>query len=447
MNLGVFKRKIDVAAEIQMTPLKSLYASGDKDAHSFEFLLFNGGEELDLSGAQVNGYFIRADGYTVLITGTAAKNTVSLTLSESCYAIVGQFSLAVKIKFGDKRKTVFAGYGYVTRSTTDAIIDPGARIPSLDELLAQLDALKTATSEAQKAATAANNAYQRADAATQQATASAASANAAAQRADAAAKGWENDKASDSAKLGGKAPEYYIRVRNLLDNSNFSNPINQRGKAVYESGFGMTIDRWYLGHSAASSGGKASLTIYNGGISVRNTTGEAQSYAYIQTRVAKEEVVNGKTYTFAYKRNGEIVLLTLSSEHVANDIEQYGFLPLSIENKNMNEANIEWAALYEGIYTAETLPPYTPKGYAAEMAECKRYYEKLSPNAMLKTTVHADFYELLMQYVEKRIDKPTVTYVGNNIAGIDNIGKSSCRFYSNTMSDNYVSTVEITADL
>lgn len=163
MNLSVFKRKIDVAAEIQMTPLKSLYASGDKDAHSFEFLLFSGGEELDLSGAQANGYFIRADGYTVLITGTAAKNIVSLTLSESCYAIVGQFSLAVKIKFGDKRKTVFAGYGYVTRSTTDAIIDPGARIPSLDELLAQIDAAESAANAANSAAATANAAASEAE--------------------------------------------------------------------------------------------------------------------------------------------------------------------------------------------------------------------------------------------------------------------------------------------
>lgn len=251
----------------------------------------------------------------------------------------------------------------------------------------------------------------------------------------------------DAVRLGGKAPEYYLRVRNLLDNSNFANPINQRGKAVYESGFGMAIDRWYLGHSAVSSGGKASLTVYKGGISIQNTTGEAQSYTYIQTRVAKEEVTGGKAYTFAYKRNGEIVLLNLPPEYVTNDIEQYGFLPLTVENKNINEANIEWAALYEGIYTAETLPPYMPKEYAVEMAECKRYYEKLSPNAMLKTTVHDGFYELLIQYNEKRIDSPTVTYVGNNISGVDNIGKSSCRFYSNTMSNNYVSVVEITADL
>ena len=29
-----------------------------------------------------------------------------------------------------------------------------------------------------------------------------------------------------------------------------------------------------------------------------------------------------------------------------------------------------WAALYEGEYTANTLPPYVPKGYAAELAAC-----------------------------------------------------------------------------
>lgn len=433
----------DMRDGVKMQRLGRLFASGDKAAHTFKIKV----KGADLSGYSANGYMIRANNDTVPISAIVDGDTVTATLPEACYIVPGCFSLIFCVNNENERTAIFWSVGTVTRSRTETIVDTEKRIPSLDELLAQLDALKTATSEAQKAAAAANSAYQRADAATEQATASAASANAAAQRADAAAKGWENDKASDSAKLGGKAPEYYIRARNLLDNSNFANPINQRGKTVYESGFDMAIDRWYLGHSAASSGGKASLTIYKGGISIRNTTGEAQSYTYIQTRVAKEEVANGKAYTFAYKRNGEIVLLTLSSEHVANDIEQYGFLPLSIENKNMNEANIEWAALYEGVYTAETLPPYTPKGYAVEMAECKRYYEKLSPNAMLKTTVHADFYELLVQYVEKRIDKPTVTYVGNNISGIDNIGKSSCRFYSNTMSDNYVSTVEITADL
>lgn len=213
MDFGTFQRKIDVAAEIQTTPLKSLYASGDKDAHAFELLLFNGGEELDLSSAQVNGYFIRADGYTVLITGTTAKNTVSLTLPESCYAIVGQFSFAVKIKIGDKRKTIFAGYGYVTRSTTDAIIDPGARIPSLDELLAQIDAAESAANAANAAAKTANAAASEAenkallaDGAATKANTEAANASTAAKNANSAAFKLNGMTASAKGLASGEPP-------------------------------------------------------------------------------------------------------------------------------------------------------------------------------------------------------------------------------------------------
>ena len=38
---------------------------------------------------------------------------------------------------------------------------------------------------------------------------------------------------------------------------------------------------------------------------------------------------------------------------------------------------IAWAALYEGAYTADTLPAYVPKGYSAELAECQRYYREV----------------------------------------------------------------------
>ena len=37
--------------------------------------------------------------------------------------------------------------------------------------------------------------------------------------------------------------------------------------------------------------------------------------------------------------------------------------------------NICWVALYEGKYDADTLPEYHYNGYAAELAECQRYYE------------------------------------------------------------------------
>lgn len=187
MNLGVFKRKIDVDAEIQMTPLKSLYASGDKDAHVFEFSLYRGAEEMDLSGASAQGYFIRADGYTVPITGAISGNVVTLTLSEGCYYVVGNFNLIIKVSIGESRKSVFWGNGYVVRSMTGAIVDEENVIPSLDELLAQIAATESAAKAANQAASAANSAATSARQAASAANTNASAANSAASAATAAA--------------------------------------------------------------------------------------------------------------------------------------------------------------------------------------------------------------------------------------------------------------------
>lgn len=187
MNLGVFKRRIDVDAEIQMTPLKSLYASGDKDAHIFELSLYRGAEEIDLSGASAQGYFIRADGYTVPITGAISGNIVTLTLSEGCYYVVGDFHFVIKVSIGEIRKAVFYGVGYVTRSATDAIVDEENVIPSLDELLAQIAATESAAKSANQAASAANSAATSAAQAASAAGTNASAANSAANSATAAA--------------------------------------------------------------------------------------------------------------------------------------------------------------------------------------------------------------------------------------------------------------------
>ena len=187
MNLGVFKRRIDVDAEIQMTPLKSLYASGDKNAHIFELSLYRGAEEMDLSGASAQGYFIRADGYTVPITGAISGNIVTFTLSEGCYYVVGNFNLIIKVSIAESRKSVFWGNGYVVRSMTDEIVDEENVIPSLDELLAQISAAESAAKAANQAASAANSAATSARQAASAANTNASSANSAANAAKVAA--------------------------------------------------------------------------------------------------------------------------------------------------------------------------------------------------------------------------------------------------------------------
>lgn len=187
MNLGVFKRRIDVDAENQTTPLKALFASGDKNAHTFELSLYRGAEEMDLSGASARGYFMRADGRTVTVPGTISGNIVTLTLSEGCYYVVGNFDLDIKVSIGEICKSVFWGNGFVVRSMTDAIVDEENVIPSLDELLAQIAATESAAKSANQAASAASSAATSAAQAASAADANASAANSAANAAKAAA--------------------------------------------------------------------------------------------------------------------------------------------------------------------------------------------------------------------------------------------------------------------
>ena len=178
----------------------------------------------------------------------------------------------------------------------------------------------------------------------------------------------KTDTASDTSKLGGKAPEYYIQPRNLLDNSDFRNPVNQRGQTDYTNN-GYTIDRWEL---------------YSGAVGV-------SSLGYITTSgqmYQKIAIPTDKVYTFAIENDAGIALVTgipangIHSATLGNALIKLatisGYVEVVIEpSEGHNVAGAYWAALYEGSYTAETLPPYVPKGYTAELVECMRYYYRL----------------------------------------------------------------------
>lgn len=178
----------------------------------------------------------------------------------------------------------------------------------------------------------------------------------------------KTDTATNSTKLGGKAPEYYIQPRNLLDNSDFRNPVNQRGQTDYTSN-GYTIDRWEL---------------YSGAVGV-------SSLGYITTSgqmYQKIAIPTDKVYTFAIENDAGIALVTgipangIHSATLGNALIKLAtigeYAEVVIEpTEGHNIAGAYWAALYEGSYTADTLPPYVPKGYAAELAECQRYYYRL----------------------------------------------------------------------
>lgn len=114
---------------------------GDSGANRFGVRVFRGGEEVSVSGATCTGYFIRPEGDTVVITGTASGNTAYVDLPQACYTYEGQFSLAIKLAGGDVTGTMRIVDGVVTNTTTDTLIDPGTVIPSIEDLI---EAIETA---------------------------------------------------------------------------------------------------------------------------------------------------------------------------------------------------------------------------------------------------------------------------------------------------------------
>ena len=182
----------------------------------------------------------------------------------------------------------------------------------------------------------------------------------------------KTDTATNSAKLGGKAPEYYIQPRNLLDNSDFRNPVNQRGATSY-SGTTYTIDKWWMQTDTGTA------SIGNNGLTL--ATNDSTSYNIMQY-VEKLDI--NKVYTFVIKDTSENVYLIHSVPNERNE-EKTSFGSMIVNTTNLNNDNksvfsisldpgttitLIWAALYEGSYTVDTLPPYVSKGYAVELAAC-----------------------------------------------------------------------------
>lgn len=171
-------------------------------------------------------------------------------------------------------------------------------------------------------------------------------------------------------------------LRNLLDNSDWrvkERIVNQRGQDSYIRGnWGdYTIDRW----KAGSTGVTATLT--DGGMKINGSF-----FQPISADVATS--LNGKKVTIAVKIDGNLLCYSGTMEvdgvyhRVVHRDYAKGIISVTTQEKTNQcfititaneDAVIEWIALYEGEYTLDTLPEYHSKGYAVELAECRRYYQ------------------------------------------------------------------------
>lgn len=127
----------------------ALMLTGDNLAHTWRVRVFDGGGAVALTGATVTGYFVRTDGNTVAVQGSVEGSTAIVTLAQACYAFEGDLKGVMRLTLGGKTVTLSVLTLMVRKVLTDAIIDPGNVIPSLEDLLAQIEAMETATAAEQ----------------------------------------------------------------------------------------------------------------------------------------------------------------------------------------------------------------------------------------------------------------------------------------------------------
>lgn len=168
--------------------------------------------------------------------------------------------------------------------------------------------------------------------------------------------------------------EHGRAVHNYFDNSDFTNPVNQRGATTYNSA-GYCIDRWLLGSGSASIGTsgivltgatfgqrvalKAGIYTFEFHLSTGTTLFINIQYdgASSVTQIGGEANTTGAYITAANYSTGIVMFQFVQSENVVH--------------------TATWAALYDGSYTTSGRPDYVPKGYATELVECQRYYYQI----------------------------------------------------------------------
>lgn len=160
---------------------------------------------------------------------------------------------------------------------------------------------------------------------------------------------------------------------NLLDNSDFTNPVNQRGSTSYSGGGTYCIDRWDIASTAT-------VAVVSDGIKITATT-----LSGIRQKI--ENITDGQLLVFQLCDNADTVYTqafaasTTQAEYTTDFgkfrfvLNSGGVLTISIL-LNAGERTFKWAKLEKGSVAT----PYVPKGYGAELLACQRYYVPIGEN-------------------------------------------------------------------
>ena len=128
----------DLSAPVITRHCEGLVFSADNLSNTIGVKVYQDTQPVTVTGS-VACTVIRQDGGTVTISGTSSGNAVSATLTGACFAVPGPIAIMLQIVDGTTKVTVLRLICTAVLSATDQAIDPGTIIPSVTDLIAEID--------------------------------------------------------------------------------------------------------------------------------------------------------------------------------------------------------------------------------------------------------------------------------------------------------------------
>lgn len=127
-----FRQETTQAVKVQY--LDGNVFSQDNNGNKVGVSLYTNGESTSVSGS-ISANIIRSDGATVTVSGSSSGNRAWVILPQSAYAVPGVISIIIKATSSGNVTTLCAVVANVYQSSTDAAVDPGTIIPSVQNLI------------------------------------------------------------------------------------------------------------------------------------------------------------------------------------------------------------------------------------------------------------------------------------------------------------------------
>ena len=192
----------------------------------------------------------------------------------------------------------------------------------------------------------------------------------------------------------------------LLDNSDFTNPVNQRGVSGTISTAGYFIDRWKLVSGTVQI--TAEGLVLNGTIS-----------QILENAAGTDVTASASAGTASYDNSTKTFTLTATGQ------------------------TITWAKLEKGSVAT----PYVPKGYGAELVECYRYFWISSMPVNIFKTTAGDYFRNTVYFPIAMRTVPSVTILSSNgTVSINAVTIDAVKFAGNGGNDT-VTSFSASADL